>query len=241
MDKQPTGCARSDGSIRPRLDKLDLTELLPSGFAPERAFWANDVIKPEIDSFLYFGLNSKQTPQKFWEAYCYLFLVHSNKRDSWEHARELKYNDDDSREVVLQLTDEDLMARTFDTHYSLCEFPWRLDYFLERLQRERREILADNEDRVRAYIARLAAKNLEAEACTDESERVAPARHLNRDLLDILSAPLSGRELAECLYFDYSAMESPAPALIAAPAMPDVSYILPTAMIPSEGPVVHVA
>lgn len=184
-----------------RLDRLDLEQgTIVKG---ERASLIyTRLIANEMHNYLFFCLgNNGCTPDKFMEAYSYLFRVRSNKPETWGSRlmKTQKIENGRTKNVMVQLTDAEMRMGCFDVQYELSNMPnsMHIDRFLLWLQEERVAILRENEAQVRAYLEELRSKELKT---------VAPGRQLplwvfgTDDPLKIMVAPSTFESLAQTLY-----------------------------------------
>lgn len=149
-----------------RLDRLDLEQGTTVKGEREGLVYLQ-VVTNEMHNYLYFCLGKNGvTPDKFLEAYNYLFVVRSNKPDTWGE-RQLKTQRADAkgrqRNVVVSLTDEEMKMGCFDVHYDLSGLAevMHIDRFLLWLQEERAAILRENAPQFLGYLNELRQQELD--------------------------------------------------------------------------------
>ena len=193
-------CANPFGG-RTRLDKLDFLEAAGPSDSAEKLI-ALTLIKVAVHKYLYFGLgDNKISADDFYSNYRFLFQTRSSDRQSWEHARLMKDTEENDstgkRETTEQiLSDAVLKAMCLDSWYDVADLSkaMSLDRFIAGLKRQRRIILVNDWDQVKAYLDVLRRKNL---------KQYPVAHPLPAELrgceLDILISP-KGLDLARLLY-----------------------------------------
>lgn len=116
------------------------------------------VIKMSVRDYLYFGLGANHiTPERFLEAYSYLFKVRGQDSKTWgdctisERFRTLD-GVSETRKGTVQ--SEEVKAKCFDTHYDLSGLSVYLPIsgFLRKLKQKREVIIKTNEKQMLAYM-----------------------------------------------------------------------------------------
>lgn len=117
------------------------------------------IIKMSVRDYLFFGLGRNGvTPEKFLEAYYYLYRVRSTDSWSWGDTRTTtRYRGDVDGKILSNtrsLSPKEIQWRCFDTHYNLCNLTdfMSMESFLAQVQTKRREILKANEKQVFVYM-----------------------------------------------------------------------------------------
>lgn len=185
-----------------RLDRLDLEQGTIVKGERETLIYLY-LITREIHNYLYFCLgNNGTTPDKFLEAYRYLFLVRSDRPETWG-SRLLKTQrlDVDGRlqNSVVQLTDEEMRLGCFDVQYELSGMQdvMHIERFERWLQERRAAILRENLPQFLAYLDELRAHELN----TISQGRQLPLWAFGTDdPMRVMVAPETFRQLAQMIY-----------------------------------------
>lgn len=150
---------------RPRLDKLDLMSLLKPNDPAEKIIFLHTIVDA-LNNYLYFGLAARNgtTAAEFWYDHEYFFRVRSYERATWENTANVKVTAVDEisghRKTTNQkLTDEQLMAMCFDTHFHLVDIKISLNRFLKMLKSTRNDIINENWEQINAYLTSLELKS----------------------------------------------------------------------------------
>lgn len=106
------------------------------------------IIKLSVHDYLFFGLGKNGiTPERFLEAYLYLFKVRGQDPSTWDVHTIAK-----SRRVV---SPDEIKAKCFDTHYDLSGVSQNMDItiFLNKLVLRRTSIVNDNLKQITTYMS----------------------------------------------------------------------------------------
>lgn len=153
MSKNPYGGQKSLNN----LDDDFMASLFKGELNVEQAI-ALRIIKMSVRDYLYFGLGRNGvTPEKFLEAYYYLYRVRGNDFYSWGDLRTTqRYRGMDGKLVstTRSLSPKEVSWRCFDTHYNLCALTdaMPMKKFLEQIKAKREAILQANEKQVLTYM-----------------------------------------------------------------------------------------
>jgi hypothetical protein len=131
------------------------------------------VIKMSVRDYLFFGLGKNGiTPERFMEAYQYLFKVRSSDPRTWGSCgiRE-RYRELDGTLTCRKgtLSPKEIQGKCFDTHFDISGLGQRipLDNFCARLKKKREIIVNENIKQVLAYMGKYRAQ---------EWNRLAPTK-----------------------------------------------------------------
>lgn len=159
MSRNPFGGQKSLNN----LDDDFMASLFKGELNVEQAI-ALRIIKMSVRDYLYFGLGRNGvTPEKFLEAYYYLYRVRGNDFYSWGDLRTTqRYRGVDGKLVstTRSLSPKEVSWRSFDTHYNLCALAdaMPMKKFLEQIKAKREAILQANEKQVLAYMDKYRAQ-----------------------------------------------------------------------------------
>lgn len=117
------------------------------------------IIKMSVRDYLFFGLGRNGvTPEKFLEAYYYLYRVRGTDQWSWGDLRtSQRYRGSVDGKFISRtrsLSPKEVSWRCFDTHYNLCALPeaMPMNKFLDKIKEKREGILKANEKQVLTYM-----------------------------------------------------------------------------------------
>jgi hypothetical protein len=156
------------------------------------------IIKMSVRDYLYFGLGSNHiTPERFLEAYAYLYKVRALAPCTWgDHSVAERYRNLDGvietrRGKILP---EEIRAKCFDTHYDLSQLSRLIPIsdFLRRLKEKRKGILNANIKQVLTYMDAYRCK--EWRSLTRRKGKYSFPRVR---VVHTLTAPISSKELAQ--------------------------------------------
>ena len=116
------------------------------------------IIKMSVRDYLYFGLGANHiTPERFIEAYQYLFKVRGQQPETWGNrsiSERFRTLDGKSQSRKSTVQPEEIKAKCFDTHFDLSGLSAYIPLggFLRKLKEKREAILKSNEKQVLAYM-----------------------------------------------------------------------------------------
>src|SRR5271157_1607131 len=122
------------------------------------------IIKMSVRDYLFFGLGRNGvTPEKFLEAYYYLYAVRGTDPRTWgDCSFSDRHREVDGKIVHRKgtLQPKEVQARCFDTHYDLSGLEAKLSMrsFLKKVQQKREAILNANKKQVLAYMDKYRAQ-----------------------------------------------------------------------------------
>lgn len=201
------------GKYKPqRLDRLDIVswvaseECINGGEVPgEQLLWLVE-IQTIVNDWLFFGLAEKNgcTVEKFWEANEYLWRVRSTSPETWQNARILRvtYFDESigkRRTEHIQLSNEQLKAMCFDTHYDMAGLSnsMPMEVFLENLRKRRALLLKENKEQVTKFVALKQEQGMRRAVALG---RQMPFKFI--DPIEVLANPGDGQLLAELVFYE---------------------------------------
>jgi hypothetical protein len=186
-----------------RLDRLDLMESLSTNLSGVSVLYLS-TIKDAVHNYLFFALGRNGTSADEFSAAClYFFRIRSFLPDTWEGSKMRRITEVDSEgkrvSKQVEFTDEQLKLMCFDVHYDYSGLgsAMAIDRFLKLLKEERKEILQQNEEQVRAYVEEIRAKELDQIGTGQQ----VPLRIGFKDDIEILTEPSEPVELARMLYY----------------------------------------
>lgn len=153
------GMCKNPFAGNPSMNEIDeeIMQALKNGDITVDQAFAMRIIKMSKRHYLYFGLGANRiTPERFLEAYYYLFKVRSDDPKTWgsvgysERFRDLNGVMCSRR---CRMSNSEIRARCFDTHYIASRSPLPMGSFLRDLRQQRGKILNDNRKQVFAYMA----------------------------------------------------------------------------------------
>ena len=154
MSKNPFGGQKSLNN----LDDDFMASLFKGELNVEQAI-ALRIIKMSVRDYLFFGLGRNGvTPEKFLEAYYYLYRVRGIDQWSWGDLRtSQRYRGSVDGKLISRtrsLSPKEVSWRCFDTHYNLCALPeaMPMNKFLDKIKEKREGILKANEKQVLTYM-----------------------------------------------------------------------------------------
>lgn len=116
------------------------------------------VIKMSVRDYLYFGLGANHiTPERFLEAYQYLFVVRGTEAGTWGDcsiSERFRTMDGVSQTRKGQIQPAEVRAKCFDTHYDLSGLVGYLPLsgFLRKLKQKREAIINVNRQQMDKYM-----------------------------------------------------------------------------------------
>lgn len=122
------------------------------------------IIKMSVRDYMYFGLGRNGiTPEKFLEAFYYLFKVRSTDPTTWGDCSTVRRFRNAAGIVQIiegTLRPEEVVSRCFDSHYDITRLGNNLHYrkFLELLKAKRTSILNANKKQVLTYMDKYRAQ-----------------------------------------------------------------------------------
>jgi hypothetical protein len=159
------GMSKRPFADRERLDKLDLRTFRSSRDAPEKVLFQHTILDA-ANNYLFFGLVPKNrcTVSEFWYAYEYFYRIRSYDRLTWADANILKVTAIDETinkrvTTTTTLSDLQMQAMCFDTHYTLANIQMPIETFLTGLRRERRIIIEENWNQINKQLKQLNQNN----------------------------------------------------------------------------------
>lgn len=118
------------------------------------------IIKMSVRDYLYFGLGKNGiTPEKFLEAYSYLFFCRATDPTTWgncEISNRYRNLDGILERSKSTLSPKEIQSKCFDTHYDLSGLCSKIpiSYFLKLLKKKRTEIVNANLKQITAYMGK---------------------------------------------------------------------------------------
>lgn len=151
------------------------------------------IIKISVYDYLFFGLgNNGITPERFLEAYLYLFKVRGQDANTWDVHHISKSN-----KVV---SPNEIKAKCFDTHYDIAGISKKMEIetFLDKLKARRQKIIHGNLKQITTHLSQYRAQ---------EWKRLPKRRRKGKysfprvNVVSTLISPVDGSSLAKLYLF----------------------------------------
>lgn len=200
------GMCKSPFAGNPSMNQLD-DEFMAALFKGELSVdqtLALRIIKMSVRDYLYFGLGKNGiTPEKFIEAYLYLFKVRSQDPMTWGICSvKERFRGEDGATVKRRrdLKQNEIQAKCFDTHYSLSALGDMIPMtsFLAKLKKKRETVVNANLKQITAYMRSYR---------TEEWKRLPTTKRRGKysfpgvDPIPVLIAPEDCKALAQLYLF----------------------------------------
>jgi hypothetical protein len=166
------------------------------------------IIKMSVRDYLYFGLGKNGiTPEKFLDAYFYLFYIRSQDPRTWGDCSVSKrYRNLDGllQADKISLSAQEVQRKCFDTHYDTTTLSKHvpLNKFLKLLKDKREKIVNANLKQIVAYISVFRAAEWNR---LPKSKKKGKHSFPRVNIVPTLVAPESGKALAKLYLFGRTA------------------------------------